>query len=103
LVQDYEQRRDGAVTLTGHGVFAVDPASSQVLWWWFDDFGHPPLTPSRGDFDEDGGIVLEKATPRGRQRARFAQSGDLFTQVIEIAPAGAGDFSTVVEASYQRR
>jgi hypothetical protein len=103
LIQEYEQRRDGAVTLTGHGVFAVDPATSDVLWWWFDDFGHPPLTPSRGHFSDDGGIVLEKTTPRGRQRAHFAASGGLLTHRIEVAPAGSDDLIPLVDACYRRR
>lgn len=103
LVQDFEQRRDGTVTLTGHGVFAVDPVTSDVLWWWFDDFGHPPLTPSRGHLSDEGGIVLEKTTPRGRQLAYFAASGDVLTHRIEVAPAGTDDPTPLVNASYRRR
>jgi Protein of unknown function (DUF1579) len=103
LVQDYQQWRRGAITLTGHGVFAVDPESADLLWWWFDDFGHPPLTPSRGRFDHEGGVVVDKTSPRGRQRAHFARSGDLLIHRIEVAPTGASGFTPVVDASYRRR
>jgi hypothetical protein len=103
LVHDYEQRRDGAATLTGHGVLAVEPESADVLWWWFDDYGHPPLAPSRGSFADDGSLVLVKATPRGRQRASFAVSGDILVHRIEVAPSGEEALTTIVEASYARR
>jgi hypothetical protein len=103
LIQDYEQRRDDAITLAGHGVFAIEPATSDLLWWWFDDFGHVPLVPSRGRFDSQGSVVLEKETPRGRQQARFETAGDLLVHRIAVAPAAAGAFTPMVEATYRRR
>jgi Protein of unknown function (DUF1579) len=103
VVQDYEQRRGGAVGLTGHGVFSVDPESSDVLWWWFDDFGYPPLSPSRGRVGPDGVLVLEKATVRGRQRATFAIEDDVLIHQIAVAPGASTRFTPIVEASYQRQ
>jgi hypothetical protein len=102
LVHDYEQRRDGAVTLTGHGVLAVEPDTADVLWWWFDDYGHPPLVPSRGTFADDGSLVLVKATPRGRQRASFTASGDVLVHRIEVAPSREEELRPILEASYAR-
>jgi hypothetical protein len=103
LVQDYEQRRGDEVTLTGHGVFAVEPETGAMLWWWFDDYGHPPLSPARGEVSADGALVLVKTTPRGRQRATFQVSGEHLIHRIEVALAGATDAFTMVEATYRRR
>jgi hypothetical protein len=47
VLQDYRQVRDDGAELVGHGVFLVDPATADLLWWFFDSSGMPP-TPLRG-------------------------------------------------------
>jgi hypothetical protein len=47
VLQDYRQVRDNGAELTGHGVFLVEPVTSDLLWWFFDSSGVPP-TPLRG-------------------------------------------------------
>jgi hypothetical protein len=47
VLQDYRQVRDDGAELVGHGVFMVDPATADLLWWFFDSSGIPP-TPLRG-------------------------------------------------------
>src|SRR3954452_12437685 len=101
LVQDYVEERDGAVSLTGHGVFTVDPDTGDVLWFWFDSIGFPPAAPSRGAW-EDGTLTLVKETPRGAQRAMFRVDGDTLHLRIEARPGDAEAFSTVVAATYAR-
>lgn len=103
LVQDYEQRRDGAVTLSGHGVFSLDPDSPRILWWWWDDIGHPPLAPSSGRLTEAGDLVFEKTTERGRRRDTFSGSGSRLVHRIEFAPAGTRELALFVDASYELR
>ena len=56
VLQDYRQVRDDGAELVGHGVFLVDPATGDLLWWFFDSTGIPP-TPLRGLWS-DGQLVL---------------------------------------------
>ena len=103
LTQDYVEERDGGVSLRGHGVFAVDPASGEVLWFWFDSIGFPPAAPSRGRLDAAGtAMVLEKTTPRGTQRATFARDGDVLHHRIEARLPDAPSFAPLVTATYRR-
>jgi hypothetical protein len=103
LVQDYREERAGVPALTGHGVFAVEPGSEDVLWFWFDSIGHPPAGPSRGRFDAAGTtLVLEKTTPRGVQRATFARDGDALRHRLDVRLAGEDAFATLVTADYAR-
>lgn len=43
VIHDYEQRRGGAVSLSGHGVFSWDAAQQCHVMHWFDSMGGPPL------------------------------------------------------------
>lgn len=47
VLQDYRRVAEDGTERTGHGVFLVDPATGDLLWWWFDSSGVPP-TPLRG-------------------------------------------------------
>jgi hypothetical protein len=47
VLQDYRQVRDNGAELTGHGVFLLDPVTNDLLWWFFDSSGTPPV-PLRG-------------------------------------------------------
>jgi hypothetical protein len=80
----------------------TDAATGEILWWFFDDVGHPPLEPARGAVDDDGALVLVKHTPRGTQRATFALDGDRLAHRIAVRLAGQESFATVLEADYRR-
>jgi len=64
LVHNYREIRSSGV-FEGNGVFTVDYEHEQLLWFWFDNYGFPPLNPSAGSWAEDGALILTKATPRG--------------------------------------
>lgn len=103
VLQDYAQERDGAAALTGHGVLTADPATDEVLWFWFDAIGHPPAAPSRGRFDAAGmTLALVKTTPRGTQRATFALAGDTLHHRVEARLGDAATFATLIVAAYMR-
>ena len=42
VLQDYRRVADDGSELVGHGVFLLDPATGDVLWWFFDSTGVPP-------------------------------------------------------------
>jgi hypothetical protein len=56
VLQDYRQVRENGAELSGHGVFQVDPVTDELLWWFFDSSGTPPI-PLRGAWT-DGQLVL---------------------------------------------
>jgi len=101
LAQDYVEERDGAVAVSGHGVFAVALDGETVLWWWFDSFGYPPAEPSSGRWEGER-LVLVKQTPRGTNRTTFALAGDTLTQRIEVRFPEVEEFAPLVDGSYAR-
>jgi hypothetical protein len=101
LLQDYEEEKQGQVTLRAHGVFMIDPASGDVLWWWFDSLGFPPDPPARGQWDGDV-LRFEKHTPRGSARYVMDFSGDALAFRIENRFAGQDDFVEFMRGLYRR-
>lgn len=102
IVQDYEEEKDGAIVFSGHGVFTIDPANDDVLWWWFDSMGSPPEGPARGRWDGDT-LILDKSTSRGDGRYRYRLSGDRYEFSIENRFPEQEDFCLFMQASYERR
>lgn len=101
ITQDYEEEKDGVVVFRGHGVFTVDPESSDVLWWWFDSMGFPPEGPARGRWDGDT-LVLLKSTSRGDGRYRYQMLDDGYEFSIENRFPGQDDFSLFMQGRYRR-
>lgn len=102
IVQDYEEEKDGAIVFRGHGVFTIDPANGDVLWWWFDSMGFPPDGPARGRWDGDT-LILNKSTPRGDGRYRYRLNGDRYEFSIENRFPEQEDFCLFMQGSYERR
>jgi hypothetical protein len=85
VLQDYRQVRDNGDELSGHGVFLIDPVTSELLWWFFDSSGTPPK-PLRGS-QTDGQLVL------GAQREhRFWISND---QLHRRSPGLSGSYRRI--------
>lgn len=99
LVQDYEQRRDGAVNFRGHGVFSIDPAGGAVRLHWWDTMGGTPSGFTGGWQGDE--LVLACAGPQGNFRCRFAVRGAEYTFAMEVSPDGKQWFPSM-EGSYRR-
>ena len=69
LIVDYQEHRDDGSRFYAHGVMTVDPADGQVLWYLFDSFGYPPLTPYRGGWGAPG-LNLPMGSSCRRSKAR---------------------------------
>lgn len=70
VVQEYEQRRKGALNFSGHGVFWYDAAKQQYVMTWWDSMAGT-AGEFRGNFNGD---VLELQSPMpqgGHSRASF--------------------------------
>ena len=101
LIHDFTEERAGGHRFDAHGVLTVDPAAGQIVWFWFDSFGYPPLAPSRGGWDGDR-LILVRHTPRGTGRSVFTIAADRFTHEIGSRLTGEADFTPVMRGVYHR-
>ena len=101
LIHDYRENRTNGQHFNGHGVFNIAPDTKEVLWFWFDDFGFPPLNPSRGNWDLDK-LILIKKTPRGIGRSTFIFKHKIFDYFIETQPAGEENFLPVMRGEFRK-
>lgn len=101
LIHDYRERRSTGETFDGHGVMTLDPETQEILWFWFDGHGYPPLSPARGRW-VDGVLVLRKTTPRGSNITTFAPSGDQLTYRIETRQPSDEAFRPLLRGVCQR-
>ncbi len=69
VVSDYEQRRGGQVTYSGHGVWMIDTQESGCLLHWFDSLGMG-LEVFRGDWDGDV-LKVQSRNPMGHARLTY--------------------------------
>ena len=87
VVQDYQQERQGTVSLRGHAVIRWDAGEQCYIMYWFDSVGMPP-NEFRGDFAGDV-LVLTNQAPQGQTRATFDYSDpDLYQYRMDVSPDG---------------
>lgn len=101
VIQDYVQLRAGQPDRARHGVFTLDPANGEVLWYLFDSNWGPPLAPARGGWQGDH-LQLAGPTAAGEARYRLRFGADWFDSSVETRLTGASAFSTVLTARYTR-
>jgi hypothetical protein len=103
LIHSYRETRSSG-TFEGNGVFTVDNEHGQLLWFWFDNHGFPPLNPSVGKWADDGALVLAKTTPRGVGTSVFRLHEDTILQFSATSQAvGESTHSPVVSGIYRRQ
>lgn len=102
VVQDYEQRRDGRVSFTGHGVMSWDAASAKHCMHWWDSLGGP-VSVFTGAFAGDR-LVLTAPLPQGASRASFdlaEAARGRYSFLMEVSPDGTKWFP-FLEGEYRR-
>jgi Protein of unknown function (DUF1579) len=102
VIQDYIEQKDSHITFRGHGVFTVDPQSSDILWYWFDSFGFPPDEPARGRFEGDV-LTMNRVSARGASRYTYRITAKFCEFSIENKLPGEGDFSQFMKGKYARK
>lgn len=102
LIHDYRDEGADGYWFEGHGVLTVDPQSGDTLWFWFDRYGFPPMTPSRGTW-EGTVLTLEKTTPRGVGRSVFTLAGDKLGYEVSSRGHDEADFTIVSVGTFTRR
>jgi hypothetical protein len=103
LIHSYRETRQSGV-FEGNGVFTVDCEHEQLLWFWFDNHGFPPLNPSVGSWADDGALILTKSTPRGVGTSVFRLHEDDILQFSATSQAvGESTPVPVVSGIYRRQ
>jgi hypothetical protein len=101
LVSDYEQRRDGRVTYSGHGVMSFDARSANYLLHWLDCMGGP-VEIFTGQFAGDV-LTVAHGGPGMHARLTYDVSvpGVMNTR-MEMSMDGTA-WKTLFDGAYQRR
>jgi hypothetical protein len=101
IVSDYEQRRDGAVTFTGHGVYTYDPKADLYTLHWFDCMGSPPEV-FTGRFENDV-LSLSHGGPGMHAPMTYDLSGPVTQKGMgEMSPDGK-DWKVLFEGVYRQK
>jgi Protein of unknown function (DUF1579) len=99
---DYVEEKDGQVVFRGHSVFGWDAKASNVVWYWFDSMGNPPLTPSRGTWDGDT-LILRSKQDQGEGRYTYRFEGkDRYFFRLENSFDGGKTWVKFMEGNYRR-
>ncbi|KAA2236320.1 DUF1579 family protein [Salinarimonas soli] len=101
LVGDYAEERADGEAFAGHGILAVDRERDELLWFWFDSLGLPPVEPARGAWHGDA-LVLVKRTPRGVGRTTFDLAGDGLVHAVTFEPPEGGPARPVATLAHRR-
>jgi len=102
VVQDYEQRRGGAVNFRGHGVIWFDAARQQYVMHWVDSMSGNN-SEHRGAFTGDV-LTLGAPMPMGghsRTVWDFSKPG-AYTFLIEVSPDGQ-NWAPAMSGAYTKR
>ncbi len=102
VVQEYQQKRGGQVSFTGHCVMAYDPHASEYQMHWWDSMG-TPVNVFRGGFDGEA-LLLTSENTTARSRCRFdlsrAREGRYGFR-MEVSPDGQ-QWYPFMEGAYRR-
>jgi hypothetical protein len=102
LIHHYTEMRSNGQEFEGHGIFNLDSESKEILWFWFDSYGFPPLNPARGEWDGER-LQLSKLTARGKGRTTFIFSHNSFTYIVEAQLHTEDHFSPVMRGEFRKQ
>lgn len=100
LIGDYEQKRGGVTTFTGHSVMTYNAKDDLYSLHWFDCMGSTPEV-FTGRFQGDV-LVVAHGGPGMHARLTYDLSNPRqMTSKMEMSPDGA-NWNTLFEGSYKR-
>ena len=101
VIQNYEQRRNGAVTYRGHGVMFWDDMRKGYAMHWWDSMGYPPNV-FDGKFEGDV-LTFTFAGKNGHHRIVMELNGaDSYSFQMDNSRDGS-QWTTFMSAKYQRQ
>ena len=101
LMTDWEQRKNGAVSFLGHGVYGWDPRGRCYTLHWFDNVGIEHGAPFFGSWEGDSLTLLHEMTQFGTSRHVYTLTGDELRLRLEMSPDGK-EWNTFLEGTYRR-
>lgn len=88
IITDYEQKRDGEVSYSGHGVFGWDPRKEKYTLHWYDTMGGDPGAPALGTWEGDT-LCFQHQHHMGHSRYTYVFSGkDAYTFALDFSQDG---------------
>ena len=99
VIQDYEQKRGGVVSFTGHCVFGFEAETKQHFVMWFDSMGCSPQK-FVGSFKGDT-FTATNQSPQGHARCAWTLSSSRYTFKMEMSEDGKQWF-TFMEGDYRK-
>jgi len=83
VVQSYRHLEPDGSHFEGHGIFTVDPARNDVLWYYVDSTGVPPGTAARCTW-RNGILRVERHSDAGWTRHSLLQENGVLTHITEL-------------------
>ena len=100
LISDYEQKRNGSITFSGHGVYTYSAKEDRYVLHWFDSIGSPPEV-FTGGLDGDV-LTLGHGGPGMHARMTYDLSvNGILKGAMEMSPDGIS-WKVLFEAVYRR-
>jgi hypothetical protein len=85
----------------GHGVFTVDKARPDTLWYHVNSLGLPPEAPARARWHE-GTLTVERRSERGTARHTFRVEDGILTHGAGLRLGGAREFTPFMTSVCRR-
>ncbi|ADX72596.1 DUF1579 domain-containing protein [Pseudarthrobacter phenanthrenivorans] len=87
VVQSYRHLEPDGTHFEGYGIFTVDPAHQDVLWYYVDNASPGQAAPVRCTW-HDGVLRVERRSSAGWTRHTLRVDGDVLTHVTEVRNRG---------------
>lgn len=97
-LQELSATNDG---FAAHGVLTACPENDDVLLFWFDTFGHPPIDPLRGRWIASA-LELTRRTSRGENRTILSVREQEIDYSVEFRSRDADAFQPVAQGTFRR-
>lgn len=101
VVQSYRHREPDGTHFEGHGMFTVDPAHGDTLWYYVDSMGRPPSAPVRGTWHA-GTLTMDRRTPEGVARHAFRVEDGVLVHTAELRLEGTAEFTPLLKSVFRK-
>ena len=100
VVQSYRHVEADGTHFEGHGIFTIDPARKDVLWYYVDSTGALPAGAARCTW-HDGVIRVQRPSSAGWTRHAISVEAGVLRHVTELRAAGKFELEDVPDMKAQ--